>query len=271
MDFAEYLKIDAVNYSTLKEMRKSALHYHYRINHPREDSTRLALGRASHTAVFEPDRFALDYAVWSGDRRAGKAWDEFCAAHRSQTIIKLDEYATCLAIRDAVRAHPVAGPLLAAGKPEQTITWTDERTGLPCKARLDWRTSDPAVLADLKTTFDIDADRFASTVARMGHHVQLAFYRRGCRANGIDPSVKIIAVEATPPHEVAVFAVDEDTLYAGDEECDDLLSRVAAGRFSGLWPGRYLEEQSLILPAWAFNEEQDADGLGLIFDAQETT
>jgi hypothetical protein len=272
MTFEEYLKLDAVNFSTLKEMRKSPLHYHYRLHNPREDSTRLAVGRAAHTAILEPDRFLLDYALFSGAIRRGKEWDACCAANKGKTILKGDEYATCLSMRDAVRDHPVAGPLLAAkGTAEQTITWVDEMTGLACKARVDRLNAAPPVLLDVKTTFDVEADRFAATCARMGHHIQLAFYSRGLRANAIDPQVKILAVEATEPHEVAVYALDEDVLFAGDEEIDDLLAKVAAGKFSGLWPGRYTEEQTLSLPGWAFNDEQDVDGLGLVFAAQETT
>lgn len=268
MTYEEYEKIEAVRWSDLKEMRRSPLRYHYRLHNPREDSVRFKNGRAAHTCLFESDRFAIDYAVWRGDRRAGKEWDKFCEANRGRTIIKLDEYARCLGIRDAVKAHPVAGLLVTGGEAEVSLTWTDEATGLPCKARLDYRQG--VNVSDLKTTFDIDARRFASTCARMGHHIQAALYRRACRANGIDPVMRIIAVEAEEPYEVAVYLLSDDTLYAGDEELDGLLAQVAAGRFSGKWPGRYDEEQTLELPAWAFEDEQDLDGVGLIVGAEES-
>lgn len=272
MTFAEYIETPGVNWSLLKEMRRSPLHYHYRLHNPREDSTRLAIGRAAHTAILEPDRFLLDYALYAGAIRRGKEWDACCAANKGRTILKADEYATCLSMRDAVREHPVAGPLIAAkGKAERVFTWTDPTTGLLCKARLDKFKDEPETIVDVKTTFDVEADRFAITVAKMGHHIQLAHYRRGARANGYNPAVKIVAVEATEPHEVAVYALDDDTLWAGEEELDDLLAKVAAGVFSGQWPGRYQEEQTLVLPAWAFDEEQEVDGLGLVFAAQETT
>jgi len=251
MTFAEYLKIDAVNWSTLKEMRRSPLHYQHRLVTAREDSARLAMGRATHTAVFESDRFLVDYALFVGDRRAGKDWDACCAANKGKTILKAAEYETCLAMRDAVRAHPVAGPALTPpGEAEKVLTWTDERTGLLCKSRLDWWRV--GLFADLKTSADVDAERFAATSYRMGYHGQMAFYRAGLVANGLNaPPPWIIAVEATAPHDVAVLELDDDALYAGERMVAELLALVAAGRFSGQWPGRYPEKRPLSLPRWA--------------------
>jgi len=264
MTFEDYRKIDAVNASSLKEMRKSPRHFAYRIKHPMEDTPRLGLGRATHTAVFEPDRFPLDYALWDGDRR-GKAYAAFCEQHPHQTILKAEEYATCLAMRDAVRSHPVAGVLLAPpGEAEKVVTWTDEATGLACKARLDWWRV--GLLCDLKTTADVDEHKFAGLAFRMGYHVQMAFYRTGLAATGLDaPPPRIIAVETSAPHDVAVFALDDDALWKGETEVADLLAKVAAGKFSNLWPGRYPEERPLSIPAWAFDstDSGDFDSLGL--------
>jgi hypothetical protein len=270
MTFSDYVAIKAVNASSLKEMRKSPLHYKHRVEHPLEDSTRLAMGRATHTAVFEPDRFAVDYAVFMGERRAGKEWAAFCEQHPNQTILKLAEYETCIAMKDAVRSHPVAGPALSPpGEAEKVLTWTDEATGLACKARLDWWR--PGLFADLKTTADLDATRFAATSFRLGYHMQLAFYRAGLVANGLDaPPPKIIAVESSAPHDVAVFALDDDLLWTGEVECAELLAKVAAGRFSNLYPGRYPEERPLSLPRWALpGDEGDLNGLDVSVPATE--
>lgn len=261
MTFSEYQAIDAVNFSTLKAGRISALHYRHAVTKPKEDTASMALGRASHCAVFEPDRFPLDYAVFDGDRRQGKAWEAFCAANGGRTILKRDEYQACLAIRDAVRGHAIAGPLLAPpGEAEKVLTWTDEATGLPCKGRLDWYR--PGLLCDLKTTTDISERRFAATVARMGYHGQAAFYRNGLMANGLEaPPMRLIAVEQTAPHDVAVYTLDDDALYAGEQDVAELLRMVAAGRFSGKWPGQYQDERTLTLPAWAFSKTE-YEGLG---------
>jgi hypothetical protein len=263
--FDEYLQIDALNWSSLKWMRESPAAFLYRLQNPIDDTTRLKQGRGAHAAVLEPDRFAIDYAVFPGLRRQGKEWDEFAAANSGKTILKADEWEDCLAIRDAIMSHPVAKPLLRAGKPEYVMTWTDEPTGIACKARVDWLGD---CLVDLKTTYSIEKHRFGIIAARMGYHAQLAFYRTGLRFCGMgDVPVKIIAVEQAAPHDVAVFGLDDGDLYAGEQEYEELLRKVAAGRFSGQWPGRYPEEEALALPKWAFGDEDALDELGLIIAA----
>jgi hypothetical protein len=267
--YDEYDQIDAVNWTKLKAMRQSPKHYLYRSANPLEDTVSMRAGRAVHTAVLEPDRFPLDYAVFDGPRRAGKEWEAFAAANRSKTILRRDEYDFCLEIRDAVRAHPVARHLLEVGEAEKTITWTDEATALPCKGRIDWLNG--IGLCDLKTTADLDPMRFGATAGRLGYHCQLAFYRQGLKANGVEAPVKILAVEKTPPHDVAVFTLDDDTLYAGEQEVAVLLRRVADCREAGRWPGRFGDgETPLQLPPWAFNAfGEEPAGLGIIIAGEE--
>lgn len=259
MDFAIYSKLDAVNWSTLKEVRRSLLHYKHRLTAPKEDTKAMALGRATHTAVFEPHRFLLDYAIFEGKVRRGKEWDECCRANKGKTILSPEQYQTCLDISKAVRAHPVAGPALTPpGEAEKVLTWMDERTELQCKARLDWWRV--GLLCDLKTTTNIEERKLAAHVFDMGYHGQGAFYRAGLKANGLDcPPFTIIAVEVGAPHDVGVFEIDDDSMWQGETMVASLLDLVSAGRFSGVWPGRYPEKRTLSLPHWAFPIDTAAD------------
>lgn len=264
MDFAEYLKIDAVSASGLKAMRKSPREYLHAITQGRKATRAMGLGTGTHAAVFEPERFAREYVVWDGDRR-GKAYDAFCEEHASEVILKRNEYELCCGMRDAARSHPVAGPLLTPpGEAEKVWQWKDEETGLECKARTDWWRI--GLLADLKTSADIDDRRFAATVYRLGYHIQAAHYRAALIANGITdaPPFTIIAVESSPPHDVAVFPLDDDFLWAGEVERAELMARVSVCRRNHMYPGRYPEARPLSLPAWAMPDSSgDLDGLDL--------
>src|SRR4051812_24246093 len=84
-EFADYIKIDAVNWSTLKHMRTSPLHYRHAVDSPDEDTARFGIGRAIHTAILEPHKLATDYAVFDGKRRAGKKWKTFEAENVTRT------------------------------------------------------------------------------------------------------------------------------------------------------------------------------------------
>lgn len=248
--FADYCAIDAVNWSTLKEMAKSGAHYRHRLTNPRTDTASLRFGRAVHTAVLEPDRFALEYAVWDGGRRGTNAYKEFEAVNAGRTILTEDEYGTCLATRDAVRSHPAAAPLLA-GPSEIVLEWTDYDTALPCKARLDKAYLCSPV--DLKTTTSTDPDDFGRTSGSLLYHGQLAFYQRGlqaCDPRGHRDAPRIIAVESDAPYDVVVYRLPDDALMAGDQLVSDLLAHVASCRSRDEWPGRFDTEQELHLPAW---------------------
>lgn len=269
MPRAEYDAIDAVHFSVLKEMRKSALHYRHRELHPLDDTPAMLLGRGAHTAILEPLQFMREYVLWEGEARRGNAWKEFEAAHASKTILKRNEYDLCVAMQEAVRAHPEASKYLARGRAEQVVTWIDEPTGLLCKARADWICDVPglAVLLDVKTTSTLDERLFGALAARMGYYAQLAFYWRGLRAVGLPMPAKLIAVESAPPHDVAVFDVGGDALAAGEEEVSELLLKVAECKATGKWPGRYADERPLQLPAWFYaTAEEDAGGALAGFD-----
>lgn len=266
MTYGEYDQIDAIRWSCLKEMRRSPKHYKWRLDHPLPDTDSLRLGRAVHVAVLEPDRFPLEVAVFAGAVRRGKEWQAFAEVNAKRTILKADEYAMCLAIRDSVRSHPVAKHLLTEGESEKSIAWTDPRTGLRCKGRLDWLNS---MLVDLKTDARLNPRRFPTTVAKYGYASQLALYREGLRALGMDgPPVKILAVESVPPYDVGVFSLGENELWAGEEEVHGLLDRVVECTAKNAWPGMFGDgETELTLPAWAFPPEDDS-AYGLTVDGE---
>lgn len=277
MTFEEYLAIRAVNWSTLKELRRSPLHYRHRLAVPREDSATLRAGRVAHTAVFEPERFPLDYVVFSHENkggkvvRNGKVWEAFEADNADRTIITPAEREKCLAMSAAVRGNPIAMKYLEQGKPEHVIQWRDPETKMPCKGRLDFFSESCPAIVDLKTTGSVAGNTFGAIAARLSYHLQLAFYSAGMKAvYGRELPVKIIAVEKEPPHDVAVFDVDADALYAGAEEVASLMVKLHFCRERNRWPGMYEEEQTLRLPPWALgDDEDDATGLDLVVSGQQ--
>ena len=252
-----------LNWSLLKHMMKSPLHLDHARKAPYRDTPAMALGRGGHTATLEPDKFALEFAVWEGERRAGKDWEAFRAANSNRTILKVDEYQRCLGIRDAVRSHPAAGPAISHGQAEVSIRWKDPVYGVACKARLDFI---GGTILDLKTTADIDPRRFAALAHRYGYVHQLAWYRWGveCATGVTDYPCQIVAVESDEPHDVALYTLNELDLGAALEEVQELLTRYVACTELGSWPGRYLGETELSMPAYAWKDDDAASELGLI-------
>lgn len=265
MDYSQYDSIDAVNWSTLKEMVRSPAAYRYVLDHPREDNPRFALGRAVHAAVLEPHVFASEYVIYDG-RRAGKDWERFRAQHEDRTILTIPEYETARAAAAAVAAHPEVQRLFTGLHCEVPLVWTDPDTGILCKGRMDG--AGPEVVLDLKTTKDASARAFGLDAARYQYHGQLAWYAAGLRAAyGWGPIPYLIAVEVSPPYLVAVYRVPDDVLYQGELLYRSYLSRLAECRKRGRWPGLPAGVQDLEFPAWGYQDD-DETGLDLSVNGQ---
>jgi hypothetical protein len=254
LTFDEYSAIDAVNWSTLRELEKSPLHYRHLITTPREDTDAMRFGRAVHTSVLEPDRFALEYAVWDGGRRGTNAYKEFEAVNASRTVLSESEYARCIDVRDAVRRCPEAAALLC-GESEVSMTWTDPATGIECKARIDH--VNEGCIVDLKTTPSLDPHDFERSVGDYRYDGQISFYHR---AMPLPRSPRVIAVESKAPHDVAVFRVPEHLMQSGEHFVADLMFRLSECRERDEWRGRYSGEQELSLPAYLLDDDT---GLGI--------
>jgi hypothetical protein len=240
-------------------MLVSPLNYWRRRNMPRQDTDTLRQGRACHTAILEPDRFMLDYALWpkKEGRRFGKKWDAFKAAHVGRTILTEEQYKLALKLRDAARRHPVAKRYLEeAGQAELSLKWTHPRTGVKCKSRPDWLCSS---IVDVKMSRNPSPGKFASDAAKYGYDLQLSFYGDAVAVTtGESMPCKLLVVQNVEPFDVVVFDVPEDVLTTGRFKYEDALDRVIACRESGIWPGiAQNEEVTLHLPAWAVPEDEE--------------
>jgi hypothetical protein len=253
MNFSDYRKIPALNASSLKAILRSPAYYLWTQQRPDYDTDAMRLGRAVHAAVFEPELFKREFAVFPGSARRGKAWDEFKAAHDARNILTQTQHDTATRMAYAVRSHPVCAQWLAHGEAEQTIQWTDPDSGRKCKARLDW--IGPEGLIDLKTCRDPDLRSFGRDCMTYRYPLQMGFYTDGARAalSYRGPS-RIIAVGSTEPHEVVPYRLDEPFLDLGRDQYRDAIRRLQACEESGQWPGLAPVEMPLVLPGWAFED-----------------
>lgn len=259
-----YDAIERVNNSTLKAFASSAAHYSHGLVTPYEDTDAKKVGRCTHLATFEPDRFRASIAVWDGGTRRGKDWDSFRHRNEGKELLTEAEFEKVSDMTKAVRSDVTAQRYLTNGEGEQTILWTVDVNGVAvaCKGRVDF-TSDLAIV-DLKTTKDASPEGFARQAWQMRHHTQAAWYSDGfTRATAISLPYYLVAVENTPPHIVQVYRVPDALLELGREEYRAWLERLVACRASKKWPGYHDGELELTLPKWAtpYDDEDDLSGL----------
>lgn len=101
MTEAEYRLLPAINYSNLKHMRSSPLHFRHKVEVGDEPglSEKLAVYRAIHTLVLEPFMFEEEYAICSMRRdKRTKKYQEFLAENERKSILSEAEHEQAVAV-----------------------------------------------------------------------------------------------------------------------------------------------------------------------------
>lgn len=152
-------------------------------------------------------------------------------------------------MREAVRSHPLASGLLATGKSEQTYFYTDNLSGVECKARIDWLCDDGCIV-DLKTT--IDARDFARSIAKYRYHVQAAHYIPAVDA------IKFffLVVEKTDPIGVMLYDAD-DLIVPGFRDRKKNLDLYSQCIEKDKWPCYPCGIKNASMPSWYFYQNEE--------------
>lgn len=268
----EYDSLPGLSISRLKEIRKSPMHYQYALSHPKQ-SDAMTLGTASHTATLEPERFDAQFVTWTSQTRSGrmsprtgKKWLEFteAATKGGKTILTAAEGFEAMTIAKAVRSDPVAMPYLEVGDPEVTLQWS--LRGRIARGRADWLTKmdGEPVIVGLKTARSCLPIPFGNQCARMGYHLQWAYYYDGYEfITGRQARMVEIVVESAPPYPVVVYRIPDDVIQQGRDEYLVLLDQLEECERSNTWPGPATGELFLTLPSWVYAAHDDLSELGL--------
>lgn len=267
--FAEYCEWDAVNASRLSRMAISPAHY---LTPWGETTPALRFGQLAHNGVLEPTALAERYAVLpdyhldadnrtaAGESTQSKATKyykakaaEFLAVNAGREFVSREEYSRMKSLVAAIAADRTARDVLCYPGPcELSLLWTDDKTDLRCKARIDKVSG--AHLVDLKTTADISA--FPKSIARYGYHRQLAHYQAGYAAiTGELLTPWIVAVESAAPHCVLAAPLSDVAVMQGELERRRMLAKVRDCMNKRDWPGPFAPDE-WELPEWAIEPIQ---------------
>lgn len=224
------------------------------------------LGKVTHTLTLgDGDEYVVVQAA-AVDKTLYDARDyttKSAQAHRDaiyasgKVPILRAELDLCVAMAEKVKAEPNAAALLSKGRPEVSLFWVDEATGVKCRARLDWMPDAVEgrrlIVGDLKTAVSSEPDEFGRAAARFGYVRQNDWYLDGIRALGVDPdpAFLFIIVEKEPPHVVTVgqFTDPDDLRLAAG--MNDAARRVYRRCLeTDRWPGYVDGIADLTLPPW---------------------
>lgn len=268
VDFADYLAHPAAARSDLWTLHtRTPYFYKWKKGHGSHESTpALRYGSALHEAVLEPERFEGRWGVYGGTRNERhKAYQNFLieSGLDARNVLSPMEWEVLEMTADRVRRLPGPATLLEQGKAEQSVFWTDEVSGLECKARFDFIDLERGIAVDLKTSKDIGADELGKSFATYGYALQAVHYMEAMAAMAGQPMIDWEADEALPPFyflivskelpiEVALFELCRADLQKAATLRRSMLTLLKECMDSNKWPGIPHEIQTLNLPAWAW-------------------
>jgi hypothetical protein len=256
----------SVHFNQLKKLALSPRQYLYAANHEIEPTRAMLIGTIVHLLVLGPRPGAKRIVRFSGPRRQGKVWDEFSAANADAEIVTATEWAEAEAIADAVSADPVARMRLDGARFEVPLTWEDH--GFRCSTSGVDIITTRCALGDLKVTTSTFPAAWERHAFKMLYPQQLAFYRRGATANGIDLSGGLfcLGVESKPPHEIVDLSLSQEMIDFADrsitlwlEKLRVLVESCPSPTSLADWPGYAQSPVSWELPAWMQGEAEADD------------
>ncbi|MFJ6559904.1 PD-(D/E)XK nuclease-like domain-containing protein [Streptomyces sp. NPDC091412] len=233
--------------------------FKYDRDNPAAPKREFDLGNAVHTLVLSEghDFKVIDYPDYK-KKDAQLQRDAAYAAGKVPLLPKEKKQVDAMA--DAVRQHPLAGPLFAPGTgvAERSIYWTDAATGVRCRVRPDWLKQMPGLTlcVDIKTTKDANPEAVSRAIRDYSYHQQDAFYTDGIEAAGLAPDgcrFIFVFISKQAPHLITVRELtqqDRDIGRARNERALRMYADCAASDQWPDWTGPVTEIPQIGMPSW---------------------
>jgi hypothetical protein len=238
--------------------------FHYDQQHPAPPKKEFDLGTATHTLILGNGADLVEVPAKRWDSLAVKA--EVAAIRAAGKIpLKTAEMEQVKAMADAIRRHPIAGPLFTPGTgvAEQSLYWTDPDTGVTCRVRPDWLKELPGLTlcVDYKSAAKADPEAVSKAIAERGYHQQDAFYIDGIQAvTGQQARFVFVFQSKTAPYLITVRELSDADRAIGRAKNQRALRIYAECTKTGVWPdwtGDTPDIPYISLPTWAATREAE--------------
>ncbi len=223
--------IEGWSKSSLDKVNQSMAHYIESKKNPEESSPSMIVGSALHCMVLTPHLYSSNFAIapeCNKRTNEGKAaWHKFLSDNADKEVLSGDDEETAKRMAESILMHPDASEMLTNGKPEVSLFWIDDKTGLKCKGKTDWLRNE-GVIFDIKKSPDASFFYFQKKIPEYRYHVQAAYYLDGYhRITGkCANEFYFIVVEDHAPWAVAVYKVGLQTLDAGRRDYEANLKTI---------------------------------------------
>lgn len=133
---------------------------------------------------------------------------------------------------DSCVGNETIARLLKGTDYQVSLVWKDDETGLLCKTRPDVCKAKKNVLVDIKTCKDASPEGFARDAANLDYPLQAVMQIEGARKTGLIDDIDFyywLAVEKTPPYNVALYEYQRDDIEWMHDVYTYYLKRCAKG------------------------------------------
>ena len=236
--------------STLKLFLKDPREYYkrYILGEEREEMYKSAydFGSYMHSLILEPEKTVLEFAVFEGATRRGKAYEEFKSANEGKTIITASQAQQALDLMHLFNEDVDTAGLIQGGVAEQTLCV--ELDGMPIKVRADYKKD--GLIVDLKTTSD-PVDRFsaAKTIIRFDYDLSAALYVDAFKEYTGKDHDFVFAFLNKQNGDVGILKASEDLLENGRKKYKHAIKNLLQAESSGVFFKEGIQEVDL--PSWA--------------------
>jgi hypothetical protein len=236
--------------------------YHHDRTQPAKEAAHFDVGKAAHRLVLGAGATLAPIDHDNYQTKAAKEARDDCRAE-GLTPLLTHQWEAVVAMADALRRDPIASLLFDPryGRPEASLFWQDDPTGVWCRARFDWLPDRVPgmrmIIPDYKTAAAVDVDALSRSTATHGYHQQDAWYRMGAQALGLaDADARFVLVfqSKEAPYLVHVTEVDHVGQRLGHQLNRQALQIYARCARDGRWPGHADDITQLSLPAWYENQ-----------------
>jgi len=258
-------------------------HARFEIDNPKKDTPAQLSGRVFHSAVLEGESFEkIHHRLPDGfTLRSNASKDEFADLEEEfgeGRVINAPVYDNSLRLRDAVHAHPTAGPLLKSPGIETELTGLMEIpvaiaiggspnlsdiVNIRAKMRIDGLDLQEGRFIDLKSTTDAREWKFGKQIGDNGTHIQVPMYIEGLSLLGVEPDEiperVIIAVERDAKGSrtftgIKCYRIKDEAIELGRAQLSEALVLWAECVHSGEWNGYPAGVEEIDIPIYHYNE-----------------
>jgi hypothetical protein len=236
--------------STLKLFLKDPREYYkrYVLGEERDEMYKSAydFGSYMHSLLLEPHKTILEFAIFEGATRRGKAYDEFKEANEGKTIITASQAQQALDLLHLYNDHVDTKGLIEDGVAEHTLCV--ELEGMPIKVRADYIKE--GMIIDVKTTSDpVDKFSAAKTIIRFDYDLSAALYVDAFKEHTGKDHDFVFAFLNKQNGDVGILKASEALLENGRKKYKTAIKKLAEAEKTGIYFSEGIQEVDL--PSWA--------------------